>query len=200
MYQTDTHCSFRTYILLRRRLVINVIPLQETGVMLGFFIIREIVAHHFTYMEVVAQLKSKYRVINFFLSYFVDIFFRTYLVGILVVIGNASAEHDGFQVQRFADFLAVFVHTACQTQSAILRMDKDFDTIENITFRVMSIKSFLTRNLSIGMVILYIIIIYDNGECTSHYLFIHYRYNLSFRKDTNQFFYLFVCPEYITSI
>ena len=25
--------------------------------------------------------------------------------------------------------LAVFVHTACQTQSAVLRMDKNFDTV-----------------------------------------------------------------------
>ena len=97
--------------------------------MLGFLIVREIVAHHFTHVEVVAQLESQYGVVNLFLFYFIDILLRAYLVGVFMVIGNASAEHDGLQVQRFADFLAVFVHTACQTQSAVLRMDKNFDTV-----------------------------------------------------------------------
>ena len=64
----------------------------------------------------------------------------------------------------------------------------------------MRIESFLARDLGIGMVILHIVIVYDDGKRASHYLLIDNRHNLPFRKDTDQLLYLFMRPKDITSV
>ena len=168
--------------------------------MLGFLIVGKIVAHHLAYMEVVAQLERQHRVVYLLLLYLIYIFLRAQLVGILMIVGDAPAEHDSFQIQCFADFLAVFVHTACQAQSAVLRMDKHLDAVKDISFGIVRIESFLARNLGIGVVVLHIVVIHNNGECTPHYLFIDHCYNLPFGKDADEFLYLLVRPENIASI
>ena len=81
--------------------------------MLGFLIVGKIVAHHLAYMEVVAQLERQHRVVYLLLLYLIYIFLRAQLVGILMIVGDAPAEHDSFQIQCFADFLygiEVFIH------------------------------------------------------------------------------------------
>ena len=79
-------------------------------------------------------------------------------------------------------------------------MNKDFDAIENISLRIVSVESFLACNLGIGMIILYIVIIHYNGERTSHNFLINDCHYLSFGKDANQLFYLLVCPKNVTPV
>ena len=95
----------------------------------GFLVIRQIIAHHLAYVEVIGKLKGQYRIEYFFLLYFIYVLFRTNLIRIFIIVGNTSTEHNSFQIQSFAKLLAVFVHTACQAKSTVLGMNKDFNTI-----------------------------------------------------------------------
>ena len=97
--------------------------------MLGLFIIRQVIAHHLAYVEIIGKLKGQYGVENFFLLYLIYILFRAKLICVFIIVGNTPTEHNSFQVQSFAKLLAVFVHTACQAKPTVLGMNKDFNTI-----------------------------------------------------------------------
>ncbi|CDB11980.1 uncharacterized protein BN744_00363 [Bacteroides sp. CAG:633] len=168
--------------------------------MLRLLVVGQIVAHHLAYVEVVRQLEGEHRVVDFFLAHLVDVLLGAHLVGILVVVGDAASEHDGFQVQLLAKILAVFVHTACQTQSAILRMDEDFDAIQDITLGIVRVESLFARHLSIGVIVLHVVVIDDDREGAPHDFLVHYRHNLPFGEDADQFLDLLVCPEDVASV
>ncbi len=53
-----THRGFLIHIILRRLLVINIIPLQQSGTMLGFLVIGEIILHDTTDMEIIGKLEK----------------------------------------------------------------------------------------------------------------------------------------------
>ena len=55
------------------------------------------------------------------------------------------------QIETLIRIFPVLIHTACQTQTAIIRMDKHLDTIQNIPFRFMRTESFITSYFGIGM-------------------------------------------------
>ena len=44
------------------------------------------------------------------------------------------------------------IHTACQTQATVLGMDKDFDAIKYVAFRIVGVESLLARNLGVSAV------------------------------------------------
>ena len=134
-------------------------------------------------MKVIRQLESKYRIINLALTYPFDIFFRTHFVSIFMIIRDTSAKHDRFQVQCFAKLLTIFIHTTCETQTTIPRVDKHFNAIQDISFGIMCIECFLTCNLCIRMVILYFIIINNDRKGTTNDFIVNYCDDLTFRKN-----------------
>ena len=151
-------------------------------------------------MKVIRQLESKYRIINLALTYPFDIFFWTHFVSIFMIIRYTSAKHDRFQIQCFAKLLTIFIHTTCETQTTIARVDEYFNAIQDISFRAMCIECFLTRNLCIRMVVLYFIIINNNRKSTTNYFIVNDCDNLTFRKDFNQLLNLLTSPKYIATV
>ena len=102
LYDAYAYRSFGQDVLFGRSLVIDVVPLEQTGVVERLLVIGQIVAHYLADMEVVRELEQQYGIDDFPLAYLVDILLGTHLVGILVIVGQAASEHDGFQVEFFA--------------------------------------------------------------------------------------------------
>ena len=197
LYQPYSDCGLLVNVRIRRRLIVNIIPLQQRSAVLGFLVVRQVITHHTTYVEIIRKLEGQHRIVDFARTDLLDVLLRTHLVGIFVIVRNTSTEHDGFQVQFFTQLLAVFIHSAGQTQSPVFGMDKHFNTIKDISFRVVCTESLISCHLRIRVVSLDQIIIHDDRKCASHNLVIHDGYNLSFGENTNQFFYLCMCPEHI---
>ena len=82
LYESDADSGFLGDEVLCRRLVVDVVPLQQAGEVLRFLVVRKVVAHHLAYVEVVRQLEREYWVENFLLPHFVDIFAWAELVGV----------------------------------------------------------------------------------------------------------------------
>ena len=200
LHEAHADGGLRADVFLRGRLVVDVVPLEQTGIVLGLFVVGQVVAHHLAHVEVVGELEGEHGVVDFLLAHLVDVFLGAHLVGILVVVGDAASEHDGLQVQLLAQLLTVFVHASGQTKAAVLRMDEDLDAVEDITLGVMGVEGFLARHLGIGVVVLHVVIIDDDGEGAAHNLLIDHRHDLSLGEDADQFLDLFVCPEDIASV
>ena len=197
LYQSDSYGWLAVYIRIRRWLIIDIIPLQEGGAVFALLIARKIVADDAAHVEIIGKLEGKNRVIDFTVSYMLDILLRAHLIGILVIVWYTTAKHDSLQIEFLAEFLAILIHTASQAQTTIIRVDKYLDTVKNVSIRIVGIESFITRNLSIGMIALHHIIIDDDRERTAHNLIINDNNHLSLREDSNEFLNLFFCPEYI---
>ena len=197
LYQADSYGWLAVYIRIRRWLIIDVIPLQEGGAVFALLIARKIVADYAAHVEIIGKLEGKNRVIDFTVSYMLDILLRAHLIGILVIVWYTTAKHDSLQVELLAEFLAILIHTASQAQTTIIRVDKYLDAVKNVSLRIVGIEGFITRNLSIGMITLHHIIVNDNRERTAHNLIINDNNHLSLREDSNEFLNLFFCPEYI---
>ena len=195
--KSHTHGCLLVYIRICRRLIIDVIPLKQCCTMLGLLIIRQIIAHHTAYVEIIGELESQNRIIDFTGTYLFDIFLGAHRIGIFIIIRNTPAKHDRLQIQLLTKFLAIFVHTACQTQSPIIGMDKYFYAIQDVSLRVVRIKGFIAGYFGVGVISLYHIVIYDNGKCTTDNLVIDNSYNLSFRENSDQRLDLFSGPEHI---
>ena len=200
LYQAYADSGFGVYIVLCGSLIVDIVPLQQAGVVLGLLIIGKVVAHHLAHVEVVRELKGQHRVEDFLLLHFIYVLLGADLIGIFVVVGDTSAKHDCLQVQCLAKFLAVFIHTACQTQATVLGMDKDFDAIKYVAFRIVGVESLLARNLGVSVVVLHIIVVHYDGKRTAHDFLVNHRHNLPLGEDAYQFFYLFVRPEHIASV
>ena len=197
LYQTDSHGWLSIYIGIRRWLIVDVIPLQEGCAVFALLITRKIVADDTANVEVVGKLEGKNRVIDFTVSYVLDVLLRAHLVGILMIVWNTTTKHDRLQVELLAEFLAILIHTASQSEATIIRVDKYLNTIKDVSIRIVGIEGFITCHLSIGMVAFHHIIVDDDRERTAHNLIIHDDNHLSLRKDSNEFLNLFFCPEYI---
>lgn len=81
-----------------------------------------------------------------------------------MVVGQTAPEHDGFQVEFFAQFLAVFVHAPRQTQSPVVGMDEDLDAVEDVTLAGVGVECFIPRNLGVGVVVLHVIVIHNDRK------------------------------------
>ena len=79
-------------------------------------------------------------------------------------------------------------------------MDKDFDAIKYVAFRIVGVESLLARNLGVSVVVLHIIVVHYDGKRTAHDFLVNHRHNLPLGEDAYQFFYLFVRPEHIASV
>ena len=167
------------------RLIINVVPLQQSRIMFGFLIVRQIIRHHFTNMEIIRYLKSQHRIINFSFTDLINIFLRAHRIRIFMIIRDTSAEHNRFQVQAFTQFLPIIIHTPCQTQAPVIGMDKDLYSIQDIAFWIMRIKGFVSSNKGVSMVVLYLVVIDDDRQGAPHDLIIHDRNHLPFRENSD---------------
>ena len=163
MHEAHADGGLRADVFLRGRLVVDVVPLEQAGIVLGLFVVGQVVAHHLANVEVIGELEGEHGVINLLLAHLVDVFLGAHLVGIFVVVGDAAAEHDGLQVQLLAQLLAVFVHASGQTEAAVLRMDEDLDAVEDVTLGVVGVEGFLTRHLGIGVVVLHVVVVDNDG-------------------------------------
>lgn len=67
-------------------------------------------------------------------------------------------------------------------------MNKHLNTVQDVSFRIMSIECFLTRNLCIRMVVLYLVIVNDNRKSTTYDLVVNNCNNLPLRKILINFF------------
>ena len=200
LHQADAHRGLGRDILLRGRLVVDVVPLEEAGVVAGLLVVGQVVAHHLAHVEVVGELEGQDGVVNLLLAHLVDVFLGAHLVGILVVVGDAAAEHDGLQVQFLAQFLAVFVHAAGQAQAPVVGVHEDLDAVKDVAFRIVRVEGFLAGHLGVGMVVLHLVIIHDDGEGATHDLFVHHGHDLPFGKDGDKFLDLLARPENVASV
>ena len=165
--------------------------------MLRLLVVGQIVAHDAAHVEVVAQLERQHRVVYLARAYTFDIFLGSHLVGILVVVGYASAEHDCLKVEFLAEFLAIFVHTSSQTQSAVVGMYEHFDAIEYVALGVVGVEGFVASHLRVGVVALHHIIINNNRQRASHYLVVDDYHHLSLGEYCDEFLDLSFCPEHV---
>ena len=168
--------------------------------MFRLLVVGQIVAHHLAHVEIVAQLERQHRVENLFLTHLRDIFLRAQLVGILMIVRYASAKHDGFQVQRLAQVLAVFIHTAGEAQSAVLRMDKHLYTIENIAVGIVGAECLVARHLCVSVVVFNKVVVDNQRQGAAHNFVVDNRYNLTLRKNVDQFLYLSTGPKHIAAV
>ena len=63
--KADTHRGTLLYIGIRGRLVVDIVPLEQCGTMLGLLVIGQIVAYDAAHMEVIGQLECEYGVVDF---------------------------------------------------------------------------------------------------------------------------------------
>ena len=58
-------------------------------------------------------------------------------------------------------------------------MDKDFDAIKYVAFRIVGVESLLARNLGVSVVVLHIIVVHYDGKRTAHDFLVNHRHNFS---------------------
>lgn len=79
-------------------------------------------------------------------------------------------------------------------------MYEHFDTIQDIPLPRVSVECFVSCDLGIGVVVLYIVIVYDDREGTAHDFIIDNRDDLSFGEYANEFVDLFRSPKYVATV
>ena len=182
-------------IFLRGRLIVDVVPLEERRAVAGLLVVREVILHHAADVEVVGELEGEDRVVDFAAADLVDVFLRLHLVGILVVVRDASAEHDRLEVQFLAQLLAVFVHTAGEAQAAIFGMNEDLDAVEDVALGVVGVEGLVAGNFRVCVVAFHQVVIDDDGKGTTDDFVVHDRNDLSFGENSDELFNLLVRPE-----
>ena len=162
LHHSDSYRWALLYYRLCRWLIIDVIPLQQGCAMLRLLVVRQIVAYNSAHVEIVRQLECKHRVIDFARAYLLDILLRAHGVGILMIVRYSATKHDCLKVQLLAQFLAILIHTTCQTHTTIVGMYKHLDTIKNVSVWIVSIEGFVACNLSISVVALHHVVVNDD--------------------------------------
>ena len=79
-------------------------------------------------------------------------------------------------------------------------MYEHFDTIQDISLPCVSVECFVSCDLGIGVVVLYIVIVYDDREGAAHDFIIDDRDDLSFGEYANEFVDLFGSPKYVATV
>ena len=195
LHQADADGSLLVDIFLRGRLIVDVVPLEERRAVAGFLVVREVILHHAADVEVVGELEGEDRVVDFAAADLVDVFLRLHLVGILVVVLDATAEHDSLEVALFAQLLAVFIHTAGEPQAAVVGMDEDLDAVEDVALGVVGVEGLVAGNFRVSVVAFHQVIIDDDGKGTADDFVVHDRNDLSFGENRDELFNLLVRPE-----
>ena len=79
-------------------------------------------------------------------------------------------------------------------------MYEHLDAIEDVTLGIVRVEGFLARHLGIGMVILHLVIVHDDGEGTPHDFLVYHGHDLSLRENLYQLLNLLVGPEHIAPV
>lgn len=195
LHETDAHGGLAVYIGVRRWLIVDVVPLQQGGAVFALLVAGQIVAYHTAHVEVVGQLEGEHGVVDLTTAHFLDVLLGAHLVGILVIVGYASAKHDGLEVELLAQLLAVFVHASGQSETTIVGVDEDLDAIEDVAVGIVGVEGFIACHLGIGVVALHHVVVDDDGEGAAHDLVVDDDDYLTFGKDGNELFDLRTCPE-----
>lgn len=85
--------------------------------MARLLVVGQVVGHDAPHVEVVRELEGQHRVVDLARADAVDVLLGTHPVGVLVVVGDAAAEHDRLEVELLAELLAVVVHASGQAPS-----------------------------------------------------------------------------------
>ena len=200
LHESHPHGRLGRDILFGRLLVVDVVPLEQAGEMFRLLVVGQVVAHHLAHVEVVGELEEQYRVEYLALAHLVDVLFGAHVVGILVVVGQPAAEHDGLEVEFFAQLLAVFIHTAGEPQAAVVGVHEYLDAVEDVTLAGVGVEGFVAGHLSIGVVVFHIVVVDDDREGASHDFAIDHGHDLPFGEDADEFVYLFGGPEHVAAV
>ena len=168
--------------------------------MFRLLVVGQVVAHHLAHVEIVGELEEQHRVEYLALAHLVDVLFGAHVVGIFVVVGQPTAKHDGFEVELLAQLLAVFIHTAGQSQAAVVGVHEHFDAVEDIPLAGVGVEGFVAGHLSIGVVVFHIVVVDDNREGAPHDFAVDHGHNLPLGEDAYQFVYLFGGPEHVAAV
>ena len=93
--------------------------------------------------------------------------------------------------------LAVFVHTARQSQTTIVGMDKHLNAIENVALGVVGVECLVASHLRVGVVALHHVVVDDDGEGAADDFPVHADDHLTFREDGYELLDLCLCPEHV---
>ena len=183
--------------LLCRGLVVDVVPLQERGAVARLLVVGQVVGHDAPHVEVVRELEGQHRVVDLARADAVDVLLGTHPVGVLVVVGDAAAEHDRLEVELLAELLAVVVHASGQAQAAVVGVDEYLDAVEDVALGVVGREGLVAGDLCVGVVALDHVVIDDDREGAAHDPLADDRDDLPLGEDVDQFVDLLAGPEYV---
>jgi hypothetical protein len=114
-------------------------------------------------MKIIGKLKSKYRIINFLIFNFMDVFFRRQLIGI--TYGNWEFVRQKQRPSDLAVRTILYAHHTVGGPAAFPgnRADKHINSIKCIAFGCMCIECVVSNYFFIGMIIAKQLIFNNNG-------------------------------------
>ena len=114
-----------------------------------------------------------------------------------MIVRYASAKHDGLEVELFAELLAIFIHTARQSQSAIVGMYEHLNAIEYVAVGIVGVEGLVAGHLGISVVALDHVVVHNDGEGAAHNHVVNDDDHLAFRENRDEFLDLCPCPEHV---
>ena len=138
-------------------------------------------------MEVIGQLESQRRVVDFAPLHLVYILLGGHLIGVCTVVGNPAARHNTAQVQPLAELFAGVVKAATQAHVAVVGMHEYLDAVEPVTLVGVGIEGVVAGDFVKGMVIAKVGVLDPNGQRAGHYFIVDFHAELPFGKNIDQF-------------
>ena len=90
----------------------------------GLVILRQVAGEYLADLEIIGQLKAQHGVVELLVTDLLNVLLRAQAIGVLVVVGDAAAGDDGFEVELAAQLLAGIVQPAPQAHAAVIRMNE----------------------------------------------------------------------------
>ena len=79
-------------------------------------------------------------------------------------------------------------------------MNEDLDTVEDIAFAGVGVEGFVSRDLSVGVVVLHIIVVHDDRKSTAYDLIVYDYDDLPLGENAYQFVDLLWRPKDVASV
>ena len=197
LHHADAHGRLALHFLVALGLIVDIVPLQQAGVVLRLLVVGQIVADDAAHVEIVAQLEVQHGVVDLARAHLLDILFWSHGVGVFVVVGDTPAKHDSLEIEFLAELLAILIHASAESETTVVGMDKHLDAIEDIAVGVVGVEGLVACHLCIGMVALDHVVVYDDAQRTAYDLSVGDDHHLSFGEDRNEFLDLRMGPELI---